>query len=275
MSVAAVHILADNRSARPELAFEHGWSAWLDLGSRGNWLWDTGQTGMFLDNAAALGIDPATADGVALSHGHYDHAGGLPALFARGYAGKVAAHPGVLALRYSRRGASTYRSAGMGDGRLAGNPDWLLPVEDVRELAPGLTFVTGIARRPGFSAATANLFLDTAGHVPDAVVDDACLLVQGQNGPVVLLGCCHSGLANTLWHLRDRLGVERADAVVGGLHLGGADERTLEEARDALRAFEVRRLYAGHCTGDAATAYLREHCDGDVQATGCGMTIAL
>jgi len=273
MSVAALRILVDNRSALPELDFEHGWSVWVDMGPDGAWLWDTGQTGLFLDNAAALGIDPLSARGVALSHGHYDHAGGLPTLLDRGFAGQVVAHPGVLALRYSRRGPSVYRSAGLGDGRLAAGIPGLLATEDVRELAPGLTFVAGIARRPGFSTATANLFHDTAGHTPDTVVDDACLLIHGPKGPVALLGCCHSGLANTLLHLRARLGVETVDAVIGGLHLGGASEAALAETRDVLLAFKVKRLFAGHCTGETGMAYLQKHLSGETAATGCGMVL--
>lgn len=273
MTVASLHILADNRCVDSELSFEHGWSVWLDMGRGVGWLWDTGQTSLFLDNAACLGIDPATARGVALSHGHYDHVGGLRALCDKGFAGPIIGHGSIFSKRYSRRGEATYRAAGMDELWPEGAPAGLRPVGDVVELAPGLTFVTDIARRPGAFAATANLFLDTAGQVTDTVPDDACLVIDGQNGPLVLLGCCHSGLANTLHHLRKRLGLTQVATVVGGLHLGTAPQTALEETRDALDAFGVQRIFAGHCTGETATGWLREQCRGAVEASGGGLRI--
>ncbi|MHC1790345.1 MBL fold metallo-hydrolase [Solidesulfovibrio sp.] len=267
-------ILADNRSADAALPFEHGWSVWVDCGGAGAWLWDTGQTDLFLHNAAALGIDVMAAAGVALSHGHHDHAGGLPALLDRGFAGQVIGHPEVLSRRYSRRGGTTYRSIGMGDGRLAGGVPGFLPVTDIRELAPGLTFVTGIPQRPGHFTATEQLFRDTAGHIPDAVPDDACLVIDGANGPLVLLGCCHAGLANTLAHLRQRLGLSRVHTVAGGLHLAGAPAWALEETARALTACGVQRILPGHCTGGAGVDFLRRQFPGMVAETGCAMAFA-
>lgn len=273
MSVHIIRILMDNRANSAALAFEHGWSAWLDLGSDGAWLWDTGQTGLFLENAGKMGIDPLAATGVALSHGHHDHTGGLPALLAGGCTGPVVGHPGILAIRYSRRGPSSFRSIGMGDGRLRDGPLHFLPTEDLRELAPGLTFVTGIARRPGYFTATSNLFCDTAGHSPDTVPDDACLVVNGPKGPLLLLGCCHAGLGNTLFHLRERLCLASVHTVVGGLHLADAPASALEETVSVLHEFGVQRLFAGHCTGDVALGVLRERFSGETRVTGSGLSI--
>jgi len=273
MPVTSLHILIDNQSVDPALACEHGWSVWLDAGRDGSWLWDTGQTDLIIQNAAAMGIDPLTATGIALSHGHYDHTGGLPALLKRNFSGRVVGHPDIMCARYSRRDETSCRFIGMDDSCLAGGSPRFEFAEDVVELGPGLTFVTGIIRQPGLFTATANLFRDTAGQVPDAIADDACLVLDGENGPLVLLGCGHSGLANTLQHLRRRLGLETVDSVVGGLHLGNAPETAMEETLEALRAFEVRRLFTGHCTGEAATTYLRNHFPGQVTATGCGMVI--
>ena len=273
MTVQSLHILVDNRCVDQRLAFEHGWSVWLDLGPDGGWLWDTGQTGRMLDNAALLGLDPATARGVALSHGHYDHTGGLRALCDKGFDGPIIGHAAILARRYSRRGESTYRAAGMDELWPDGGPSNLRPVRDVCTIAPGLTFVTDIVRRPGAFEATANLFRDTAGRETDTVPDDACLVIDGARGPLVLLGCCHSGLANTLHHLRARLGLTRVTTVVGGLHLATAPTSALRETRDALAAFDVQRVHAGHCTGEAALSWLREHSRSAFEPSGAGLRI--
>ena len=113
MAGGTLQILTDNRAADADLDFEHGWSVLVDLGPGRRWLWDTGQTDLFRKNAAAMRLFPEHADGVALSHGHYDHAGGLPALLAAGYTGPIVAHPDLLSIRYSRRDGATSRSIGM------------------------------------------------------------------------------------------------------------------------------------------------------------------
>ena len=275
MPRATLHVLVDNQAMNPALGFEHGWSVLVGLEDGPRWLWDTGQTELFLANARALGLDLRDIAGLAVSHGHHDHAGGLPGLLAAGFTGPVVGHPAMLSRRYCRRDGSTYRSIGMGDGRLPLPPPGFSPEEDLRELAPGLVFLTGIARQPGAFAATDNFFLDTAGLVPDTVPDDACLVIAGEDGPAVLLGCCHSGLGNTLAQVRRRLGLTAVDTVIGGLHLGRAPESALAETRDALTAFGVRQLQAGHCTGAAALDWLDQNWRGQVLPTGSGLTLVL
>lgn len=273
MAVRSLRVLVDNVSSDSRLAAEHGWSVWIDAGKAGCFLWDTGQTGLVAQNAAALGIDPTAAQSIALSHGHYDHSGGLATLIEAGYAGPVYGHPDVWQQRYSRRDATTYRSAGMDDGRLPNGLPEFIPVRETQTLAPGLTCVTDIPRRSGNFTATANLFCDTAGHVPDLVPDDAFLVIDTPEGKLALLGCCHAGLANSLEAARDTCGIERFQTVVGGLHLIGAPESAMAETVDALTRFGVTRLYAGHCTGQAGLDYLREHFQGDFTPTGAGLVI--
>jgi 7,8-dihydropterin-6-yl-methyl-4-(beta-D-ribofuranosyl)aminobenzene 5'-phosphate synthase len=273
--MAVLRILVDNQSDRADLPFEHGWSVWVELGRRKAWLWDVGQTGLFAQNARVLGLDPTRAAGVALSHGHHDHAGGLPTLLSLGYAGPVVGHPGILARRYSRRGGATFRSVGMGDGRLPDPLPGFVPETGVRVLAPGLTFVAGILRRPGNFQATQHLFRDTAGQHPDDVPDDACLVIEGKKGPAVLLGCCHAGLANTLAHVRQVLGLASIATVIGGLHLAGAPRQAVAETADALAAAGVGAVHPGHCTGHDALKALAGLFPGRIAPTGCGQRLTL
>lgn len=270
-----LRILADNRSDRSDLRFEHGWSVWLDLGPHGCWLWDTGQSWLFAENARACGIDVRRAAGLALSHGHHDHAGGLPMLLSAGFCSPMVGHPDVFSRRYSLHGGKTYRSIGMGDGRLPARLPGFMLETGVRVLAPGLTFVTGIPRRPGNFQATQHLFRDTAGQEPDAVPDDACLVIEGRKGPAVLLGCCHAGLANTLAHVRQVLGLDTIATVIGGLHLTGAPLQAMAETADALAAAGVSAVHPGHCTGQDALKALADRFPGRLAPTGCGQSLTV
>ncbi len=255
-ATARVVVLCDNETSGPACACEWGLSLAIDLGpglddAGGLWLWDTGHTDLFLKNARTLGIDVSQARGLALSHGHYDHTGGLPALLAAGFRGAIHAHPSCAADRYAKE---------KGKPRHIGPPTPLppfMPAEPLTVLAPGLTLLTDIPRVPGRFQAVQGFSLDPAGTEPDPVPDDSFLVLDTAQGPVVILGCCHSGLANSLACARERLGHTAFYAVLGGLHLFKAGQEALEETAQALAQHGVRQLVAGHCTGKDRTENLR------------------
>lgn len=287
-----VVVLCDNESATPGIGCEWGLALAVDLGSPpatqgcgrcarcgsdpddadeaeegGLWLWDTGQTDLFLKNALALGIDILEARGLALSHGHYDHTGGMNALLAAGFAGDIYAHPACAQDRYAKE---------KGKARHIGPPS---PLPQFRHaglltpLAPGLTLLADITREPGRFEAVQGFSLDTQANEPDSVPDDAFLLLETARGPVVILGCCHSGLANSLHTLRQRTGLLQVHAVLGGLHLFKAGTAAIEETAQALEDFGVRELIAGHCTGAESAKALGSRLQScQVHALAAGQT---
>jgi Metal-dependent hydrolases of the beta-lactamase superfamily II len=255
-------VLCDNESGHPACGCEWGLSLAVDLGGAGGlWLWDTGQTGLFLQNAAALGVDVGAARGLALSHGHYDHTGGLAELCGRtAFAGAIYAHPACAHARYAAEPNGKPRKS---VGPPAPLPQFT-PAGPVTRLAPGLTLLTDIARAPGRFESVAGFSLDAGGVEPDAVPDDAFLVLETAQGPVAVLGCCHSGLMNSLSCARERLGIASFHAVLGGLHLFAAGQEALAETAAAIVAFDIRQLVAGHCTGAdrrTALAALLHGCD--------------
>lgn len=243
MAGQRVVVLCDNVSSDPACGCEWGLSLAIETDNGGLWLWDTGKTSLFLKNAAALGLDVGAAQGLALSHGHYDHTGGLAALMDVGFAGAVHAHPACASERWS---------ADKGGPRRISPPTPLpafVPAGPVTRLAPGLTLITDIPRAPGRFQAVQGFSFDVQGREPDAVPDDALLVLDTAKGPVVILGCCHSGLANSLACVGERLGHTRFHAVLGGLHLYKAGAEAIQETADALAHYEVQEVVAGHCTG--------------------------
>lgn len=252
MPARRVVVLCDNETSDPACGCEWGLSLAIDLGdSDGLWLWDTGQTALFLQNAAALGVDATSARGLALSHGHFDHTGGLEALMSAGFTGAVHAHPACASARYAKE---------KGTARHIGPPAPLpafVPAGPVTQLAPGLTLITDIPREPGRFQAVQGFSLDPAGSQPDTVPDDSFLVLETDKGPVVILGCCHSGLANSLACAAERLGSRSFHAVLGGLHLYKATPEAVAETAQALTQYAVNNLIAGHCTGPDRVEALR------------------
>lgn len=262
----SLHILMDNTVAGPNFESEWGLAMALTLDDGSLWLWDTGADGKFLETARRLGVDVRRAAGLALSHGHYDHTGGLDALYQAGFRGPIFAHPDLVRTRYSKKDTDApLRSIGI-PGLI---PEFRSVNKQLR-LTPGLSMVTDIPRLPGQFQAVSHFFYDEICHEPDTVADDACLVLDTAHGPVLILGCCHSGLANTLDAVRTRVGVTKLYAVLGGLHLYEAPSSAIEETIQALRESGASLVAAGHCTGDAPLRALANRLDCQVLPLGTG-----
>ena len=266
-----IAVLCDNQTMHPELAHEHGLSMVIVLDSEEFWLWDTGQSGLFMDNGFSMGINPGRAAGLALSHGHYDHTGGLDRFFEQtDFQGPVYAHPTIFAQRFSCRPGTDPRAIGLrtdDPGRLRRQ---LVPVQGSIQLAPGLTMFTSITRHAGNFEPVQGFYLDPESTLPDPVEDDAALVLDTADGPVLILGCCHSGLKNTCEHIAAHLHINTFHTLIGGLHLNNAPDTALEETRATIEKYGFTRVHAGHCTGTAAFNRLTQSLPAVMYPMGSG-----
>ena len=233
---------------------EHG-LAFLIETEAGRVLFDTGQSGtVLLHNLEALDVDPATIDALAISHAHYDHSGGLPALLERVRPGiPLYANADLLRERFSRR-EEELRSIGLSLTRdeLAARLTLRLS-ETPQEILPGVWTTGEITSRPEPEGRSArHLVREGDTFVPDPYRDDMALVLEMSNRLVLLCGCCHAGLLNTLAHVQRTF--ERSIAVIaGGLHLTSADADHLGRVCKVMVETEsVQRIYPNHCTGEAA-----------------------
>lgn len=245
-------VLMENGS-REGLCAEHGLSLYVRFGGA-CLLLDAGESGDFVQNAAALGCPLDTVHTAVLSHGHYDHADGFPALFRLNDAVRVYARPAVLEPQYAGDGRYIGLSALLRE-EYAGRFDLS---DELRSLAPGLWLV------------------------PDAVEHEQSLVAETESGLVVMNSCCHAGADNIVAGILERFPGKKVRALVGGLHLmGPGGVSTLGMEPGAVRAL-ARRLTAelgveeictGHCTGAPALALLEEAAPGKVRAIHAGDTL--
>jgi len=271
-----ITLIVDNE-APSGLVAEHGFSAWIDTGKE-CFLFDTGQEAALMPNARALGLDLNRASALILSHGHYDHTGAVPAfLTANGYAPVIHGRDATIR-RFSCPPEQSPRQIGMTDAvrhALAQlPPERRIVLDAPRYLLPGIGITGKVPRYSAFEDTGGHFYLDEDKAQPDPIDDDLSLWFQTSDGLIILTGCCHSGLVNTVRHAQRISGTTRIKGIIGGLHLLNASPERLEATLAFFRECKPDFLMPCHCTGAQIVDRLRtEFGDTVVKAAGAGQTI--
>jgi len=254
---------------------EHGFAALVEPAGGEPLLFDTGQGLTLLHNAKRMGRDLAAVNRVVISHGHYDHTGGLLPLLQEHGVKTIFADERIFTPRYRLKDNGACYPIGMPFTRteleLSGAIFDLSA--DFREVAPGMFLTGAVPRVTAFEKGDQGLYCDCSGQEPDMTPDDQSLLLETGKGLVVLLGCCHAGLVNTLEHIALLTGRRDFYAVVGGTHLGFCSQEQLEKSVAAVRKFGIRKLAVAHCTGFVASARLARELPREFQLAMVGYTL--
>jgi 7,8-dihydropterin-6-yl-methyl-4-(beta-D-ribofuranosyl)aminobenzene 5'-phosphate synthase len=253
---------------------EHGFSALIE-GEGAPLLFDTGQGSTLLHNAQRMGKDLRRVEQVILSHGHYDHSGGLWPLLATCGPKEILAHPALFSQRYKLRQGEPVRSIGIpyAEEFIRGQGGTFSLSDEPRLLATGALLTGSVPRMTTYETGDAGLFCDTEGCHADHVADDQSLILTGSRGLVILLGCCHAGLINTIDHARQLTGIDSIQAVIGGTHLGFVSLQQVEETIKGLRQRKVAKIIGGHCTGFAVASRLAREFPGHFHPAQVGYTL--
>ncbi|MFZ6031179.1 MAG: MBL fold metallo-hydrolase [Chloroflexota bacterium] len=264
LSSVTLHcIVNDDAPQDAGLQAEHGVAFLIETPTQ-KLLFDTGQSGeALLQNAQAMGLHLDQVDALALSHAHYDHTGGLKALMGQVRPDlPLYANTDLFRPRFARRSRER-RSIGLEvpQQTLAEKFTLYLSAAPVA-IFPGVWTSGEITGRTRFEGRSAHHGILVDGHwQPDPYRDDLSLVIEHAGGLILVCGCCHAGLLNTLAHVRRMFPGEHVLAIVGGAHLGNATPEMLEETVAALRSLNspaVPRLYLNHCTGQAALQALAQ-----------------
>ena len=254
-----ITILVDN-VAGAGFAAEHGFSLWLDTGDK-RILFDTGQGGVLMENARHLHINPASADHLVFSHGHYDHTGGLAQILRQSHHFDLHCHPCAVMPRYSirNRQVKVLQMPREAMAALDHFPQERMHWVQQPVLLNEIIGLTGpITRETVFEDTGGPFFLYQNGHRPDPVDDDLALWIRTRSGLIVCVGCAHAGLINTLQQARRQNHGMPVRAVIGGFHLLNANRRRLTQTIEALRQLAPERIIPCHCTGEEAIDALRQ-----------------
>jgi 7,8-dihydropterin-6-yl-methyl-4-(beta-D-ribofuranosyl)aminobenzene 5'-phosphate synthase len=256
-----ISTLVENSVQRLGLVAEHGISLLLQT-SGGDILFDTGQGFAVIDNAARMKVDLTGISAIVLSHGHRDHTGGLAQVLRKTGSKPLYAHPSAFGQKFSCKS---------GELRSAGMP---FKVDDLEqqgvqfracsgptEVVPGVLATGQIPRVTDFEQVAPHFLVkqpNCAEFIQDSLEDDQALIVDHPEAPIVVLGCGHSGIVNTLLYVSEMTGKRRFALVIGGTHLMDADEKALKATVEALEQFEIAKIAPCHCTGFEGQLALRK-----------------
>ncbi len=266
-----ITILIDNETENPALETEHGLSFFI-AHPNFNLLFDTGKTDMLLRNASQLGIDLSTVDYVVLSHGHYDHTGGLEAFMRINDKAQIILKREALQEKWS---LST------GEEREIGLPikaQWqkyahrLVFVDEFLSPHPDILLFGKIDKTAEQPFVDSYLFQksDTGIRIPDSFTDELILVLKNDNKNVVFTGCAHNGIINMLTTVITKTKFPFINLVIGGTHLKRADDSHINALIDKLPSFNINTIALNHCSGISQVDKLKKQLDMNINYGYCG-----
>jgi 7,8-dihydropterin-6-yl-methyl-4-(beta-D-ribofuranosyl)aminobenzene 5'-phosphate synthase len=253
MTAPRLKIIVENNFDKNGLETEHGLAYWIETDA-GNIIFDTGSSSIFCRNAAKLGINLKNAKALVLSHGHYDHTGGIPCLAEHGEIPAVYMHPDALLPKYSLKPDIGCHYIGMSDQarKIIRDSKKIIYTTQPQEVLGGFYITGPIPRTTDYEDTGGSFFCDAECTQPDLLTDDQAGYFDTENGISVILGCAHAGVINTLLYIKKLCPTRPITSVIGGMHLKNASQTRIARTLKALHKLNIPTITPLHCTGTAA-----------------------
>jgi len=254
-----VKVLVENTNLSPVYRCEHGLSLYVETQNH-KVLFDMGQGDLFLENAERMGVDIGGVDIAVLSHGHYDHGGGIEAFLKCNKRASIYVHADAFQPHYAKRDDEWVDDIGL-DPAIARNPR-IQTTRHILRIDNELCIFSGVIPHRLFPPANRMLLMKTTGYEPDDFSHEQNLIVTEGGEDVLFTGCAHNGIVNIIEAVRALQG-RAPRAVVGGFHLclkesiSDGNTAFAVQVADALSMYDAV-YYTGHCTGEGGYRMLKE-----------------
>ncbi|MFH0847281.1 MAG: MBL fold metallo-hydrolase [Chloroflexota bacterium] len=254
--------LNENTASRNDLIAEWGLSILIES-EEGNILLDTGATTSVCHNAQVLGVDLKKIDKIVLSHAHRDHTGGLRELLhlIKKKEIEVVAHPDIWQPKYGRHPEEGDRYSGVSFVReeLENLGARFNISREPVKLTPHIMTTGEVPMVTDFEQIDARLFVRTErGLEPDKLMDDLAIVITTEDGLIVVSGCAHRGIVNTIYQAQKVTGVKKVKMVIGGTHLIRTSPERIKKTIAVFIELGLEKIGVSHCTGMPAAVALSQ-----------------
>lgn len=261
MDVKITTLIENNPDTNGKLLFEHGLSLFIETDGK-KILFDTGQSGDFIENAKKLGKDLSNLDFCIISHGHYDHSGGLKKLIR-----EISTKPQIIVGEefFSQK----YKLDDQKEYKFIGNSfqeEFLLQshisVKKIQEemvyLGENIIIFHHFSKQVLYEELNKTFFIqDNQAYLIDDFADEISMGIITKKGLVVIVGCSHIGIINILKTISQRVSIP-IYAVIGGTHLVHAKEERMIHTIDAFKRMHIERIAVSHCTGERGIQFMKQ-----------------
>lgn len=232
-------------------------------------LLDAGTTGIFADNAKALGISLEEVEFAVLSHAHYDHADGLGRFFQENKSTKCYIRSCCGEDCYDRK---KDKYIGIKAGLLEMYADRFFRVEGDHELLPGVKLLPHKTKGLDKIGEKVGMYRFREGAwEPDDFAHEQSLVFETEKGLVICNSCCHGGAVNIIEEIKREYPGQKVYALIGGLHLYKASDGEVLALAEKIRETGIEKVYTGHCTGERAMELLIQRLGDTVEQIYTGM----